>query len=158
MGRDQARSGLLIVNALGGLEDPNLKDSDGSVLEPRVLRDAHDSGLTAVNVTLGYVSGDADPFEQSVRDIAQMDGWMRAGGRDLLKIYTADDILRARSEGRIGIIYGFQNAAMLGSDVTRVDLFAKPRRARHSAHLQSGQCARRRLDGAREPRPHALRP
>jgi len=123
-GRDQALSGMLIVNALGGLEDPNLKDPAGSVLEPRVLRDAHDSGLAAVNVTLGYVSGDADPFEQSVRDIAQMDSWVREGRRDLVKIYTAKDIPRARAEGRIGVIYGFQNAAMLGSDVTRVDLFA----------------------------------
>lgn len=123
-GRDQALAGMLIVNALGGLEDPNLKDPSGSVLEPRVLRDAHASGLTAVNVTLGYVSGDADPFEQSVRDIAQMDGWVREGCHDLLKIYTAEDIPRARAEGRIGVIYGFQNAAMLGTDVNRVDLFA----------------------------------
>jgi membrane dipeptidase len=123
-GRDQAVAGMLIVNALGGLEDPNLKEPAGSVLERRVLRDAHDSGLTAVNVTLGYVSGDADPFEQSVRDCAQMDSWVREGARDLLKVYTAEDIARARAEGRIGVIYGFQNAAMLGSDVTRVDLFA----------------------------------
>jgi membrane dipeptidase len=121
---DPTVSGMLIVNALGGLEDPNLKDPAGSVLEPRVLRDAHDSGLTAVNVTLGYVSGDADPFEQSVRDIAQMDSWVREGARDLVKVYTAEDIARARAGGRIGIIYGFQNAAMLGSSVARVDLFA----------------------------------
>jgi membrane dipeptidase len=53
-----------------------------------------------------------------------MDGWLREGARDLLKVYTAEDIPRARAQGRIGIIYGFQNAAMLGSDVTRVDLFA----------------------------------
>jgi membrane dipeptidase len=39
-------------------------------------------------------------------------------------VYKAEDILRARAERRIGIIYGFQNAAMLGSDVKRVDLFA----------------------------------
>jgi membrane dipeptidase len=123
-GRDQGLPGMLIVNALGGLEDPNLNDPAGSVRQPRVLRDAHDSGLTAVNVTLGYVSGDADPFEQSVRDCAQMDRWVREGARDLLKVYTAEDIRRAHAEGRIGIIYGFQNAAMLGSDVTRVDLFA----------------------------------
>jgi membrane dipeptidase len=122
--RDQGLSGMLIVNALGGLEDPNLKDPDGSVLEPRVLRDAHDSGLTAVNITLGYVSGDSDPFEESVRDVALMDSRVRAGARDLLKVYTAEDIVRAHRDGRIGIIYGFQNAAMLGSDVTRVDLFA----------------------------------
>jgi membrane dipeptidase len=122
----RALSGLIIVNALGGLEDPNQPESnaEASVLEPRVLRDAHDSGLTAVNVTLGYVSGDADPFEQSVRDVAQMDARLRAGARDLLKVYKAEDILRARAERRIGIIYGFQNAAMLGSDVKRVDLFA----------------------------------
>jgi membrane dipeptidase len=123
-GPDHKLSGMLIVNALGGLEDPNLNDPAGSVRQPRVLRDAHDSGLTAVNVTLGYVSGDADPFEQSVSDCAQMDRWVREGARDLLKIYTAEDIRRAHAERRIGIIYGFQNAVMLGSDVTRVDLFA----------------------------------
>jgi membrane dipeptidase len=121
-----ARREFIIVNALGGLEDPNQPEStaDASLLEPRVLREAHESGLTAVNVTLGYVSGEADPFEQSVRDVAQMDARLRAGATDLLKVYTAADILRARSAGRIGIIYGFQNAAMLGNDVTRVDLFA----------------------------------
>ena len=91
-GGDQPPSGMLIVNALGGLEDPNLTDPAGSVLEPRVLRDAHASGLTAVNVTLGYVSGDQEPFEQSVREMAQMDAWLREAARDVLKVYTADDI------------------------------------------------------------------
>ncbi|HTV98538.1 MAG TPA: membrane dipeptidase [Steroidobacteraceae bacterium] len=128
--RDRMRGsgGMLVVNALGGLEDPNQPDSGSganpTLLEPRVLRDAHASGLTAVNITLGYVSGQADPFEQSVRSIAQMDALVRTGERDLLRVYTAHDILRAQSEGRIGIIYGFQNGAMLGSDVSRVDLFA----------------------------------
>jgi membrane dipeptidase len=120
------RHGMLIVNALGGLEDPNRSDSseDSSPLESRVLRDAHASGLSAVNVTLGYVSGDQEPFEQSVRDVAQMDAWVRDAAKDLLKVYTAADILRARAEGRIGLIYGFQNGAMLGSDAKRVDVFA----------------------------------
>ncbi len=124
------RAGMLIVNALGGLEDPNLSESsdgpggDSSPLKPRVLRDAHASGLTAVNVTLGYISGEQDAFEQSVRDVAQMDVWLREAAKDVLKVYTAADILRARSEGRIGIIYGFQNGAMLSSNAARVDLFA----------------------------------
>lgn len=124
--RTEDRHPLLIVNALGGLEDPNRNDSGAqpSPLEPRVLRDAHASGLSAVTVTLGYVSGDLEPFEQSVREVAQMDAWIREGAKDLLKVYTADDILRAQSESRIGIIYGFQNAAMLGRDAARVDVFA----------------------------------
>jgi len=65
-----------------------------------------------------------EPFEFTVRDIAAMDALIRKNSKDLIKIYTAADILRAKSEGRIGIIYGFQNAAMAGSDATRVDVFA----------------------------------
>ena len=118
----------LIVNALGGLEDPNRADADSDskpiALEERVLRDAHASGLTAVNVTLGYISGPKEPFESSVRDVAEMDARIRANARDLLKVYAAADIVRAQSERRIGIIYGFQNAAMMGADASRADLFA----------------------------------
>jgi membrane dipeptidase len=118
----------LIVNALGGLEDPNHDDADSDskpiALEERTLRDAHASGLTAVNVTLGYVSGPKEPFESSVRDVAEMDARIRANARELTKIYTATDIVQAQSERRIGIIYGFQNAAMMGADASRADLFA----------------------------------
>ena len=115
----------LIVNALGGLDDPNI-ESDSLVprLTPRVLAEAHASGLTAVNVTLGYVSGDEDPFEASVRDIAETDALLRAHANDVRKVLTAADIERSRDDGRIGLVYGFQNGAMLGDDVARVDIFA----------------------------------
>src|SRR5882757_1487572 len=109
----------IIVNALGGLEDPNPKKSD-----ERVMRDAHASGLTAVNLTLGYVFGDMEPFETTVRDIAKTDSQVLADPKNLLKVYTAADILRAKTEHKIGFIYGFQNAAMLGNDASRVEIFA----------------------------------
>src|SRR5580693_3526797 len=83
-----ADSGI-IINALGGLDDPN-RGSDALVPEfsPRVLAEAHASGLTAVNITLGYVSGSDDPFEASVRDIAATDALVRQHVRDLMKILT----------------------------------------------------------------------
>jgi membrane dipeptidase len=109
----------VVVNALGGLEDPNPEPS-----QERVIREAHASGLTAVNLTIGYVFGEGDPFELTVRDIAKTDAQVRADGQDLLKVWTAADILRARTEGKIGLIYGFQNAAMLGHDASRVEIFA----------------------------------
>lgn len=109
----------IIVNALGGLEDPNPKPSD-----ERVMREAHASGLTAVNLTLGYVFGDGDPFETTVRDIAKTDAQVRGDGKDLLKVWTVADILRAKTEGKIGLIYGFQNTTMLGNDAARVEIFA----------------------------------
>lgn len=120
-----AADGGIIVNALGGLGDPN-RASDALVpeLTPRVLAEAHASGLTAVNITLGYVSGPDDPFEASVRDIAATDTLVRKHERDVMKILTAADIRRAKAERKIGLIYGFQNSAMMGKDATRVDIFA----------------------------------
>lgn len=118
-------SGMVIVNALGGLEDPNHpRETLVPDLSPRVLSEARASGLTAINVTLGYVSGKDDPFEASVRDIAATDALVRKHARDVLKVHTASDIRRARQEGRIGLIYGFQNGAMMGEDPSRVDIFA----------------------------------
>ncbi|MFT3897747.1 MAG: membrane dipeptidase [Thermomonas sp.] len=115
----------LVVNALGGLDDPNI-ESDSLVprLTPRVLSEAHASGLAAINVTLGYVSGGDDPFEASVRDIAATDALVRVHEGDVRKVLAAADIERSRDDGRIGLIYGFQNGAMLGKDASRVDVFA----------------------------------
>jgi membrane dipeptidase len=116
---------MLIVNALGGLDDPNVLDlRDRRRLSDRILADARASGLDAVNVTMGYVSGDEEPFEQSVREIARWDARLRDRPDDLLKVLSAADIPRARRERKIGIIYGFQNAAMLGADASRVEAFA----------------------------------
>jgi membrane dipeptidase len=123
--------GALIVNALGGLGDPNNpSDDDTDSLRAawthgsRVMREALASGLTAVNCTLGYVAGEREPFESTIRDIAKYDTLIRANATDLLKVYTAADLLRAKAEKKIGIIYGFQNAAMVGNDASRIEIFA----------------------------------
>jgi membrane dipeptidase len=119
---DGANSDMIVVNALGGLGDPNHPGVPG--VSPRVLAEAHASGLTAVNVTLGYVAGPRDPYEYSVDDIAETDAMVRAHPDDLMKIFTAADIRRAKDEGKIGLIYGFQNGAMMGDKPERVDTFA----------------------------------
>jgi membrane dipeptidase len=123
----QRRDGdMLIVNALGGFGNPNAPRNRAPTraIEPRVLADARASGMDAVNVTLGYVAGPAEPFEDTIRDIGLWDAQLRAHPNDLLKILTAADILRARRERRIGVIYGFQNAAMMGEDASRAEVFA----------------------------------
>jgi membrane dipeptidase len=116
-------AGKIVINALGGLGDPNI-EGEKDPFSPRVLAEARASGLTAVNTTLGYVAGPGDPFEKSVRDVAEYDRLLRAHPADLLKVFTAGDIGCAKDQGKIGIIYGFQNAAMMATDPTRVDLFA----------------------------------
>lgn len=129
-------AGTVVVNALGSLGNPNDHangpDPAGITTPPRerlhldarTLRDARASGLTAVNWTIGYVAGPGDPFERSISDIALFDRLIRDESAHLLKVLKADDILRARHEDRIGIIYGFQNAVMVGDSLDRVDVFA----------------------------------
>jgi membrane dipeptidase len=127
-------SGMIIVNALGGLENPNLAlvkpQGDNPVamdavgMDARTIADARASGLTAVNVTLGYVGGPEEPYEESIRTVAMWDDVLRAYPNDLLRVEKASDIPRAKNENKIGIIYGFQNAAMMGNDASRVATFA----------------------------------
>ncbi|WBX85956.1 dipeptidase [Sphingosinicella microcystinivorans] len=126
--------GAIVVNALGGLSNPNVErpektersgwTSTDAVIDRRVIDDARASGLTAVNITIGHVFGPNAPFEQTVREIAHWDAVVRRHPADLLKVLTAEDILRANRENRIGIIYGFQNTTMLGEDASRADVFA----------------------------------
>jgi membrane dipeptidase len=117
-------AGWTVINALGGLLDPNTPDLPRVVMTRRILADAHASGMTAVNCTLGYVFGSKEPFESTVADVAYWDRMVRENPRDLLKVFTTADIARAKAEKKIGLIYGFQNCAMMGKDAKRVDTFA----------------------------------
>lgn len=73
---------MIVVNALGGLNDPNLEEPKRAAVTPRILRDAHASGMTAVNCTIGYVAGPQEPFQQSVADVGQYDALIRAHPKD----------------------------------------------------------------------------
>jgi membrane dipeptidase len=53
------------------------------------------------------------------------DGLIAQNAQDLLRITRVADFEAARASGRIGLIYGFQNAAQVGSDLDRIDLYAR---------------------------------
>ena len=68
---------LTIVNALGILDNPNAEQSlaaagqlnpssDQLSIDDRTLADAHASGLTAVNITLGYTMGEMEPYAHTL--------------------------------------------------------------------------------------------
>ena len=126
-----------VINALGTLDNPNLMlEADGASLstayaqragavDERSLREALASGLTAVNITLGHVAGEAEPFEATVRDIACWDAFIREHPSALRKVCTIADVGAAKRDGQVGVIYGFQNTLMLGQDLSRVRMFAQ---------------------------------
>ncbi|HKP28840.1 MAG TPA: membrane dipeptidase, partial [Gemmatimonadales bacterium] len=113
---------LIVVNALGGLDEGYAPPPPGppAVMSPGALAAGKASGMTAINMTLAG----GDDFETTVEAIAAYDNFIHANSDKLLKVYSTADILQAKKDGRIGVIYGFQNAAMMGDKVGRVDIFA----------------------------------
>lgn len=120
----------LIIDALGGIDNINLsferrEDPETFGIDARALADAKASGLTAVNMTIGYVFGAGDPYEKSLADTRAWNAFIAKKSDALLLVRSAADIQRAKAGGRIGVILGFQNAAMMGDDARRVETFAK---------------------------------
>jgi membrane dipeptidase len=129
-GKPPAIDDWIVINTLGGLGDPNEPASanpgdEAPVITARMIADAHRSGVTAVNQTIGYVFGKGDPFTQTVRAINEWNKVIASHPDDLLKVLNTADIHRAKTQKKLGIIYGFQNAAMLGDKAVRVDFFAE---------------------------------
>jgi membrane dipeptidase len=134
-----AISNMIVINALGGISNQNVwaqnqGKTNGSVgkasisrirsIDARAIRDTHASGTTAINATLGYVAGPEDPYESTIDDIAEWNSIVHRHPEDLIKVWNADDIVRAKQQNKIGIIFGFQNAASVGDKPERIKTFA----------------------------------
>lgn len=80
------------------------------------------SGVTTVKLT---VSGQTYSFEQTVDEIAYMEGVVEAHPSHFLLVRTAADIDRAKREGKLGIILAFEHTEALGHDLARLQLFRR---------------------------------
>jgi membrane dipeptidase len=86
---------------------------------PHVFRSLHAGGVTAINAT----SAVWENYREGMDNIA---AWLRRfeAHRDtLLPIRTVADIRRAKDEGKVGIILGWQNACPIENDLARLALF-----------------------------------
>jgi membrane dipeptidase len=132
-GMGWARERRMIINALGGLENPNIaltrppgdKSTPADMdVDTRALADLKTAGIAAVNITLDYVAGPEDPYEASLKSIAAWDAVLAANPRALVPVRKAADIRAAHDQGRTGVIYGFQNAVQIGEHLERIGDFA----------------------------------
>jgi membrane dipeptidase len=119
----------LVINALGGLYDPNGGQPDDDqiaahFLDPRPINDARAAGLAATNLTLGHVFGEGDPFVDTIDDISWWSEAIRLRPDSLVHIRSVADIAGAHAANKAGLIFGFQNSEMFGQDAARARLFA----------------------------------
>jgi membrane dipeptidase len=112
----------IVIDGLGGPGGGDERSPDGS-LTASELADVRASGITAANLTVSTVGRVDGAFEGTVQQIA---AWERDLDRHpdfLMKIKTAADLQTAKSTGRVGLIYGFQDTLPLGEDLDRIATF-----------------------------------
>ena len=88
-----------------------------------MIADAKNSGITAVNITVGAIGNDDALFQDTVAGIAFTDREIESNPGALMKILRFADLQAAKDSGRLGLILGFQDGSMLGTDVDRVEVF-----------------------------------
>lgn len=88
-------------------------------LDEGMARNAAESGITAVNLTVS--SGD---FEATVAKIARWEAEIDRWPAALQRVRTLEQLREAERTGRLGIVYGFQDAVPVDRDLGRLQVFA----------------------------------
>ncbi|MCG8559114.1 MAG: dipeptidase [Hyphomicrobiales bacterium] len=84
-----------------------------------VFEHMHRGGLTAANCTCCVWEG----FSDTMANVARFKAWIEEHGDILTQVYTTDDIARAKREGKVGIILGWQNTSGIDDRIGYLRLF-----------------------------------
>jgi membrane dipeptidase len=109
-----------VIDALGG---PGNANKPGAMLDAADLADVRESGITAVNLTVGSVGSYAKDYDAAIASIAHWDAEIAAHPDTLMRFRDARDFAEAKRSGRLAIIYGFQDATPFAEDPERLDTF-----------------------------------
>jgi membrane dipeptidase len=115
----------IVIDALGGPGGYIPGDDGTAPLTPAMVRDARESGITAVNLTVGAVGNQPDRLEKTFRGIGVAERELNAHPETFVKIRSTADLRAAKAAGKLGLIYGFQDGAMLDNDLSRLELFSE---------------------------------
>jgi membrane dipeptidase len=122
-GRNPYRDAI-VIDGLGGLG--NSASEDGPLADVYV-KDARESGVTCVHMTILPV-GTTPPdvaFARAVLGIGNIEREIDSHPDVLCRVRTAADIAGAKSAGRLGLIYGFQDGVAFDTDLARLDEFRR---------------------------------
>ena len=112
----------VIVDSLGGM----------SATDPPSLVDGKDffdlaleAGVSVLHETVAcYFAGDDDPYRVAER-FYKYDCLIEWASDKALLVTSAEDILKAKTEGKVGLILGFQDTIPIGGNLTQLWIYYK---------------------------------
>jgi membrane dipeptidase len=84
-----------------------------------VFRDMRAGGLTGANCTCCVWEN----FSDTMRNLAQWNGWFARHADLIVKAHSIDDIRRAKQDGRTAIVLGFQNVSAFEDQIGYIEIF-----------------------------------
>jgi membrane dipeptidase len=78
------------------------------------------SGINVIKLTLGGINSD---FVHTVAEIAQIQQLIEVHPDFFTQVRVAADMARAKREGKLGIIFSFESADMLGGQLSSLEIF-----------------------------------
>ena len=84
-----------------------------------VFQAMKDGGLTAANCTCSIW----EDFPTTMKSVAQWKGWFAEHGDLITQVHTTEDIQRAKRDGKVGIILGWQNTTGFDDHLPFVRLY-----------------------------------
>lgn len=112
--------GAIVIDALAGsLISPTPPDLDGMAYLD-IMRGA---GITAVNLCLASEPNYTPDLHTALHRINDNLALLDAYADRAIHVLAAADIRRAKAEGKLGIIFGFQSANMLMGDIALMPIF-----------------------------------
>jgi len=94
--------------------------SSDSLPDQAAIDSVRKSGITAINFTIS-----APTFEDTVGQLAYVDALVEQSPDVFMVIRQRSDIARAKREGKIGIMPGFQYTQFLEDDPSRIEMFRR---------------------------------
>lgn len=109
----------IVIDGLGGLSDP-YGGEDDLRLTDRAWAETRQTGITAVRDTLLPVGNHPDSWEQFQKNLEWYRNRILANPDRLMLVEKAADIPAAKTAGKLGIILGTQDTAMVGPALDRL--------------------------------------
>jgi membrane dipeptidase len=82
-----------------------------------------EAGVDVASVTIGAFGEHPFSYDNAIRDVALFEEKFDRLDDRLLKVTAGSDFARARSEGKRAVILNFQNAAPIGDDLSKLEMF-----------------------------------